>query len=103
MNEYMQNQINASSPPQLSLHGVTVCDPRNLVLPDLPRGLLHPALHALRPDRPLDAGPSPVQTLAGDGLPAVLRLRLQHRAHQLRPLPVRYAGGEWKRGNVAGL
>lgn len=58
------------------------------------RCLLHPGLHPLHPDRQVDAGPRAVQALAGHGLPALLRVRLQHRPHQLRPLPVRHQSGE---------
>lgn len=58
------------------------------------RRLLHPTVCALCADRPLDLRPGPLQAVAGGGLPAVHLLRLQHRAHQLRPLPVGHPSRE---------
>lgn len=52
------------------------------------RGILYPRVHALHLDRPMDAGPWPLQAVARDGLSALYCLRLQHSLNQLRPLPV---------------
>lgn len=42
------------------------------------RCLLHPGVHPVQPDRPLDAGKRSVQGVAGHGLPALHRFSLQH-------------------------
>lgn len=59
------------------------------------RCVLHPGLHPLHPHRQVDTRSSSVQTVAGHGLPALFCISLQHRPHQLWPIPVCHQSSEW--------